>query len=537
MEIEAGQLIYTSVDRSISPTGKAGFQPLYISSGWVTPRETLAVVERLSFFPLNPEAPLRRRQFFVVGADKIIIVNTVNLPGIKNEFGKGGIYLAHCLIITRNDFAQIANDPFAILNSSLFIEDYNSALSLGNPTSQHINTVKISIGKAGIQRLSNNGLVWSVNNAYQLATLASNASSSLGQRKVIQLIGSTEEIEDSLAISIKLTYPPQRLDCTFDTYHNKNLAPLGSYWAVGLPKLERSGSAAIPIELSNPKWDNLDLVAPLEYRRWLQFCLKRYSLIAVVQESNTIALLSDILSGQKMPAVRISSLSELSISSFYEANTDEIQEKFLSIIGNELGSKLTSQIRSLLLTRLHEARTQLTVIQQGLISGKILEEILFQYVLTSISMPLTGKELRELSEFAARINSYRVITIITLWQGKKKEFQQQIDLLEDDDYLSLAQAYVNHQMPPPSLILTKTKLHLLAKIDLSNLSEKYLITFLESVLALGGGNSLQIRREYLSQLSLNGLQQLAKSVQNSRDAGSFDQLLTRVLFEKQARPH
>ena len=135
------QLIYTNVKPELSPTGQGGFQVWRYSKS-LEPEHRKAVAKRLGDFKLPPElaglrppkpapgappeslenSPLKaavRHQAYPVAGVGYVVARAVPIAE-RDEFGRGGRFFAHALILTDEQFAAIDYDPFRVFGANPF---------------------------------------------------------------------------------------------------------------------------------------------------------------------------------------------------------------------------------------------------------------------------------------------------------------------------------------------------------------------------------------------------------------------------------
>jgi len=115
------QLVYTNVEAVHSPTRQGGFQVWRYSAALASADHRKAVARRLGDFKLPPAvkpdpAAIQRFQAFAVPGVGYVIARAVPLPD-KDQFGRGGRFLAHALVLSDEQFAAIGYDPFRVLGA------------------------------------------------------------------------------------------------------------------------------------------------------------------------------------------------------------------------------------------------------------------------------------------------------------------------------------------------------------------------------------------------------------------------------------
>jgi len=132
----AAQLIYTNVEKRLSPTGREGFQvwlrtPDVLSDGELTEIQTRLADYEERRDPTTKDEPSVRHSFFSLSTDRAVVARTVPLAE-TDQFRRGGRFYAHAFILDPHDFRQLANDPFAVLDQVQFHSGLDDGKKQGN---------------------------------------------------------------------------------------------------------------------------------------------------------------------------------------------------------------------------------------------------------------------------------------------------------------------------------------------------------------------------------------------------------------------
>src|SRR5262245_30550781 len=134
VSLSAAQLVYTNVEKKLSPAGREGFQIWLRTPDALTDSEESEVQTRLADYeerrdPTTKDEPAVRHSFFCLSTGKAVIARTVPLAE-TDQFRRGGRFYAHAFILDRDDFRTLDNDPFAVLDQIKFqssLEDGKAA--------------------------------------------------------------------------------------------------------------------------------------------------------------------------------------------------------------------------------------------------------------------------------------------------------------------------------------------------------------------------------------------------------------------------
>ena len=124
MSLSAAQLVYTNVEKKLSPTGREGFQVWLRTPDALSDGEESEVQTRLADYeerrdPTTKDEPAVRHSFFLLSTGKAVIARTVPLAE-TDQYRRGGRFYAHAYILDPDDFRALDNDPFAVLDQVKF---------------------------------------------------------------------------------------------------------------------------------------------------------------------------------------------------------------------------------------------------------------------------------------------------------------------------------------------------------------------------------------------------------------------------------
>lgn len=229
--ISARQLIYSRVEAKYSPVGKGGFQTVYASKE--LSRQSVETIEGyVRVFDVSDPA-IRRRQFFAIDPNQIVVTQTLGLTGsreILDSTGGGGVFLAHCLVFSRNEFSQIESNPFWVFDHFTFLSDPEEMVKNYHQASGKEPLVSIEV-RTDYPECSPE----CIKIAPKLIALFDSVTKA-PQDARIQFVGSPNQIEDCLRTLILFIHPSKRIQCGFDTHAVRISADAKQIRLVGLPK-------------------------------------------------------------------------------------------------------------------------------------------------------------------------------------------------------------------------------------------------------------------------------------------------------------
>src|SRR5205085_1455212 len=127
--VPAAQLIYGNVEAEDSPSGRRGYQTLYVTPGSLSASDVAELESRLFYVPKEAQPPPPKHLFTTLRSGKRAVAQIVSLPG-ADRFGRSGRYLAHVLIFDSQEFARLHNDPFHVFERFPFARELTSVRGL-----------------------------------------------------------------------------------------------------------------------------------------------------------------------------------------------------------------------------------------------------------------------------------------------------------------------------------------------------------------------------------------------------------------------
>ncbi len=246
-------VIFTRVERTYSPRNASGYQVVYQSRA--LGREVAQIEKRLQCFETGKRGS-ERYQFFWTDLDQAVVARTVPLlhpdPEVIDS-GQRDAFLAHALVIGRDAFAVVRNDPFAVfetVKADLFAEDEEQLVAYlrAEPPAE---TLAIPHRKRGdVAYLLDN---WPSDQLARLFHLGLQAPVMSRQSQSLLLLSEDQDtLYCLLSLLLMLIPSPARVSCTFDTFVDGCYSSAGSLWAMGSSK-DRPHPGLLPIRLQEQR--------------------------------------------------------------------------------------------------------------------------------------------------------------------------------------------------------------------------------------------------------------------------------------------
>lgn len=136
MAISAAQLVYTNVEKALSPGGQEGYQIWLKTPGFLSDADETEIRSRLGDFEERHDAttegtPLERHTYFTLSSGKAVIARTVALEG-TDKFNRGGRFYAHAVALNPDDFLRLKCDPFAVMDQVRFQSSIDEGAAAGD---------------------------------------------------------------------------------------------------------------------------------------------------------------------------------------------------------------------------------------------------------------------------------------------------------------------------------------------------------------------------------------------------------------------
>ena len=345
-------LLFSRVEAAFSPQGRNGYQVVYQSPS-LSKENVQQIEKRVQCFQTN-ERDIDRYQFFWTDQGQAVITKSVLVEpdrDIIDRDGRRDAFIAHALILAKEPFARIRNDPFAVItaaeNNHIFAEDVGQLVHYIRekaPAEQITVTVR---RHPAVDLMAG----WSAQLLYELYGLGRDAAGLLQRRESLHFISnSLDNLTDLLSLTLFMLEPYERLACTFDTHIDNCVPPQGIFWAVGGTK-RISNTCFHPIYVDDPRIET-KLGRQLNpkatpYSAWMRHSLASYvELSEVIPEIYTaqvvaerfvthLALPKEPLGERVLMNFREAnrSLIDTAIERALKAQADiEIEEPFLSSI-------------------------------------------------------------------------------------------------------------------------------------------------------------------------------------------------------------
>ncbi|MBN1891079.1 MAG: SUMF1/EgtB/PvdO family nonheme iron enzyme [Thermoflexales bacterium] len=434
--VQAGQHIFTSVEKEQSPHGKEGFQTLFYTQPALSKSEAEDIETRLVYF-LSDTKPIDRL-FFSISSGKVIVSQIVPLPE-ADRFGRRGRYLAHSLAFTAESFVQLGADPFSVFEHFPLITDVPTALRSGDPRTGNMGIVVRALDVQPTQQIQA-AQGWPAAELKRLSLLALQAGRLAHDRSAVALVGQPEEIQSALQAAFLAVPGSLRLRCTFDTYFYRcNLAST-YYWAVGLPEAPNDPRLVVVDARSRQLVTDTPLSPQTAYERWVVEQLETENLAWVAHWKDYAFAVCEWLDGRgdcHTPLVEEAPLDV--IDSTFLANASQVQallhNKLLrdGLLSPGLVECVAEQVQRRMRPVEHYRR-----LRQGFERSQLAELLYQLYKEQAFQSPPT-EQLQELGALVDKVELPALRALYASWSGQRPRLRRELEHLGQEEYREFVQ--------------------------------------------------------------------------------------------------
>lgn len=234
-DLQIHHVIFARVERAYSPRNFSGYQIVYQSPA--LGKETAQIEKRLQCFETGRQRN-ERYQFFWTEKGQAVLAKSVPLlqpdPDVI-DIAQRDAFLAHALIVSKEAFASVWNDPFAIFEAAerdgLFAEDVEKLVGYLREEAPVEKLFAPTRKRAEVNYLLEN---WRPEELLKLYQLGLQAPALRRQQQSILLLAEyQDEIFLLLNVILMLIPPEDRVACTFDTCVDGCYPAAGAFWAIG----------------------------------------------------------------------------------------------------------------------------------------------------------------------------------------------------------------------------------------------------------------------------------------------------------------
>ncbi len=446
MDVRAFQHVYANVEKEQSPKKRGGFQTLFYTQAGLGEREIEEIEARVLYYP--SEGAPAKQLFFVTQAGNAVVGQAVPLPE-PDSAGRGGRYLAHCLIFPPEEFAKFGADPLAVLAHAPFLTTVEAALAQGNLETGDLPTLDVTLPETTTDTTLEG--VWSREMVQRLVRAGLQAERLAQGRKMLAIIGTPEETRAVLRTALLAVPTARRGACSFDTYFHR-CNPVATYcWAVGLPEVPANPNY-LEVACAKRTVDDPELPdASTCYERWVLAALDRKALQAQAIYRDQAWLLCEWLDGAMVEPAALRDIPETVLASVFSCCATQVQAILRRRLAQVIGASLAE--RALPAVQKGAPTALLAQLTAPLDIAALLDMLYQSFAAERFARP-SANELTALGGLLTKTEHVGLRIWQTYWAGTAEEARALLARLPDDQYRTfLRYALAGRGADPARLVL------------------------------------------------------------------------------------
>ena len=521
--IYAEQLIYTRVESAYSPHRSSGYQTVYKSPS-VSSAAVKEIERRIQCFRPR-DAGLTRLQCFPLGNGAAVLTSSRQIethPEIVDRDRRRGIFMAHCLILSKNEFAKAVYNPWPVLDRFRFLHDAERMVERFGKATGEASTVAVEVDLPRHPSFSS----WSGDEMLKLISLALEADRLQRDGKSVLMIGSSEEIIETLRIAFYLLPSSSRLDCSFDTVIEGCSVRPGTYWAVGASSRQSSSSyyvvnaaeSRVVNELSRPS--NRDDL----YVEWLRHATATPDFPSKMSQAYTIQQLAQAFASRQQ--ISPDRLDRSACSEFLHLNEERVLRDLEALLADQVGRNLSKPL-SLHMLQVIDAPRLLSITAGGKIPPGYLCKIVAHWIVEA-QPDLRDGDWKAIQDLARKGRDMRLLHWAAT-AGRRVNTRVRDEALKGMAADAFKAALERLGPIPPADFVTARHLSLLlADRRLASMTDEEFLDLVSAIIEAGLTSQLGPLTGYIRRLDNEHLTQLEKMIKKHKRElpGQFESQIT-----------
>ncbi len=474
MQITASQHIFSNVPKEQSPMGHRGFQTISYSRSGISQAD-LTILENRSQY-IAGEQEIIKYQYYTLPDEKVVISRTVPLPE-PDEFGRRGRYLTHNLIITTMEFASTEYCPLGFIQNKNFISRVEDAFGNVNQDKGNVPSKIIEGVDVWQDRALQVARFWPEDQLMKLARIGWQATQLQKNKRGIRLIGSTQQILETLAIIFLLTAPQKRSKLTFDTFVNGcDWSRDWPFWVWGDEKADQ-GNKYIVIDTANHHVD-AELLSNEDtpYENWIATQSIPNKLENFNVHRNPALQLDMVIQGKQISNSLLINIEPAFVADFARINSKAISEKIITSISG-LSNQLVSDILSTIKTN---PQNYLQWLVTG-VNKTSLAELFYQLILKNVKYPLTPSDRKILGNLAKESHYPGLESLLQLNKGDTTAWKKFLELLDVDAYKTQVSSLLDANIVTASEAFLPSRLQIWCELSTGHIKSGELKSILDQI--------------------------------------------------------
>jgi hypothetical protein len=511
----AERLIYTRVETAYSPRRFSGFQTVWKSKS-LTAADTAAVEKCVRCF--RPNAGARRLQFFAIPSGKLALSHTAQIeahPEIVDRNGRGGAFLVHCFLLSREAMALLENDPFRFFAAAVPLEGIERLVEDLGPGTGIAPPIEI-VPVASRPELSE----WTAQEVVRLLSVALRADNLREQSRTVPVTGEIGQIEQALRVALSLTPTAKRLACTFTTWAEGCPLERGVFWASGLSRRPSSDRLEINardrrVSLASVHRGTEDL-----YESWIEEACSHTSLEKVAAQAESVDWFLRAIEGT--PVEGVVPLKPEALTSFLHLHRHSIAERFQALFGRYVRRPLAKELAYHLLREVERPEFPSLVEAAIASSSQIpaLARLAADWIEPTASI---DEDLRQDLQNLARKGNNALLLFWASTLGRKVDVKGRDEALGkmSSPEFNRSLSKLLHPVDPVHFVEIRHLSPLLRNERLDTAREDLLIELIERIVDVQGGSHLALLNRCVYRIGDPGLERLARKIRKQEVAEGF----------------
>lgn len=509
--LQAAQLIYTRVEPGYSHENRSGYQTVYKSQG-LTPQDVSAVEQRIQCYRPNEPSAVRY-QFFSIPNGAVALVQSKGIPTdavIIDKDGRSGVFLAHCLVLSPDDFRRLDFLPFPIFDRFPFIGSAQEMVrEFGQATGLAPNA-RLEVEAARARPAT----TWRSSETRKLLGLAVQAKQLAAGGRSLYMVGSQSDIGEALRVTFSLLPRELRPLCSFDTCVDSCMTPPGLYWAVG-GSFRDSNSLYIEVDAKNRRVA-ATVTTSLEpndlYFTWLDRALTLNDTPQVVERAGAVQdIASSFAEGRKLGKTEV---DDQAIGDFLDVHEGLVRRAFQDALRKAVGERLAAQWQDDL-WNIWPCKVCLAAASSQHIPLEALRAFAADW-LQARHPDLPESEWKRLQDLGREGGDSLLLFLSSVLGNKPNDPVRQEALLNMDAATFRQAAELMPKTIPPAYYVTQNHLpQLLKSPQLSDMSADQLVDLINAIVTAGFGFQLSPLNSFVGGLDSDSLSRVEKLIRKN----------------------
>jgi len=510
--IKALQHIYTRVEREQSPHKLAGFQTLFYTISELKEAESDEIERRLPYYRADIE-PVKRI-FFTTSSDKYIVTQIVPLTATDSA-GRKGLYLAHSLVFSSEQFSKVGSNIFQIFHDFPFFTTMEETVKHGDFNTGNIPPVSVQIYDNSNQEVKA-ASEWPSQELKQLVLLALQAQSLACDNRAVVIIGDPKKVESTLRAAFFGVPVQLRKYCTFDTYFHKCNFVATYYWAIGLLETPDNPIFITVDTLARHISTETPVTPETIYEQWVISVIDNQNLHEITSNKDFAFEVCQWLENRPYDVTTLKNSPPEILKSLFKLASEPVKSKLLEQVNNVLPSLLVQRIWQTLFQDL-DKKDFLWQLHDGFQISQLLDVLNDVYMQQNYKKP-DYKEVRAIGEVLQQ-SGHKILQIIhALWSEQYTKLCTLLKKLTEDEYYNFAKSILNDNLvDDPFSLLVPGKAKIFINLYFSRIWIRALdwITLVKTLMNIGEFKSFEHLIPYIQKCPEKELKKIEKLMHNN----------------------